>query len=188
MSVTELRGRWLPDSYASATDGNDSTHLGAEPRREAAQRGAHAEQTRDGSPRPFEPEPGASREVSVKRYDWPWLRDKFRFRWGKETLEVFQDNEGRFKLDGARGFTLDLRARVARRDERTLASFDEIEGFVVEVRENRDVGDTFRLILGRVGKCDMFIGDTKDQLNCSWLAARMSTLTGKPVVARRALV
>jgi len=124
----------------------------------------------------------------MKKLDWAWLRDKFRFRWSKETLEVFQDNDARFKLDSARGFTLDLRARVALRDERILASFDEIENFVVEVHEDRRVGDTFRLILGRVGKCDIFIGDTKDQLGCSELAARMSTLTGKPVVARRSLL
>jgi hypothetical protein len=124
----------------------------------------------------------------MKRYDWAWLRDKFRFRWSMETLDVFQDNEERFKLDGAHGFTLDLKARLALRDERTLASFDEIEGFVLEVHENSDVGDTFRLILGRVGKCDIFIGESKDQVNCSRLAARMSTLTGKPVVARRAIV
>lgn len=124
----------------------------------------------------------------MKRYDWPWLRDKFRFRWSQETLDVFQDNEERFKLHGARGFTLDLKARFALRDERTLASFDEIESFVLEVHENREVGDTFRLILSRVGKCDIFIGDTKDQLSCSRLAARMSTLTGKPVVARRTIV
>jgi hypothetical protein len=123
-----------------------------------------------------------------KRYDWAWLRDRLRFRWSKETLDVFQDNEERFKLDSARGFTLDLRARLALRDERALAWFDEIESFVLEVQENRDIGDTFRLILGRVGKCDIFIGDTKDQLNCSRLAARMGTLTGKPVVARRAIV
>jgi hypothetical protein len=124
----------------------------------------------------------------VKRYDWPWLRDKFRFRLSKETLNVFQDNEERFKLDSARGFTLDLGARLALRGERTLASFDEIESFVLEVHENREVGDTFRLILSRVGKCDIFIGDTKDQLSGSRLAARMSTLTGKPVVARRTIV
>jgi hypothetical protein len=124
----------------------------------------------------------------MKRYDWAWLRDKFRFRWSKETLDVFQDNEERFKLDSARGFTLDLTARLVLRDERTLASFDEIESFVLEVHEDRDVGDTFRLILGRVGNCDIFIGDTKDQLNCSRLATRMSTLTGKPVVARQAIV
>jgi hypothetical protein len=124
----------------------------------------------------------------MPRYDWAWLRDKLRFRWSKETLEVFQDNAERFKVDSARGFTLDLRARLALRDEHRLASFDEIESFVVEVYENRDTGETFRLILGRVGKCDIFIGDTKDQLNCSRLAARMSTLTGKPVVTRRAAV
>jgi hypothetical protein len=124
----------------------------------------------------------------MKWIDWPWLRDKFRFRWSKETLEVFQDNAERFKLDSARGFTLDLRARLAVRDERALASFDEIECFVVEVHQNHDIGDSFRLILGRVGKCDIFIGDTKDQLACTRLAARMSTLTGKPVVARRVLV
>jgi len=39
--------------------------------------------------------------------------------------------------------------------------------------------------LRRIGKCDIFIGDTNDQVNCSRLAARMSGLTGKPVVARR---
>ena len=124
----------------------------------------------------------------MKRLDWAWLRDKFRFRWSTETLEVFQDNEARFKLDNARGFTLDLKARVALRDGRTLASFDEIESFVVEVHEDRRMGDTFRLILARVGKWDIFIGDTKDQLGCSELAARMSTLTGKPVVARRSML
>ena len=83
----------------------------------------------------------------------------------EETLDVFQDNEERFKLDGARGFTLDLRARLALRDERTLASFDEIESFVIEVHEDRDIGDTFKLILGRVGKYDIFIGDTKEPLS-----------------------
>ena len=124
----------------------------------------------------------------MKRYDWAWLRDKFRFRWSKETLDVFQDNEERFKLDSARGFTLELSARLAIRDERTLAPFDGIESFVLEVHENREVGDTFKLILSRVGKCDILIDDTKDQLRCSRLAARMSTLTGKPVVARRAIV
>jgi hypothetical protein len=121
----------------------------------------------------------------VKTYDWAWLRDKFRFRLRKETLDVFQDNAERFKLDGARGFTLDLGARLVLRDERTLASFDEIESFVLEVHEHRDIADTFRLILRRIGRCDIFIGDTKDQVNCSRLAARMSGLTGKPVVARR---
>ena len=124
----------------------------------------------------------------MKRYDWAWLRDSFRFRWSKETLDVFQDNAERFKLDSARGFTLDLRARLVLRDERTLASFDEIESFVLEVHEDHDIGDTFRLILCRVGKCDIFIGDAKDQLNCSRVAARMSTLTGKPVVARQGIV
>ena len=124
----------------------------------------------------------------MKTVDWPWLRDKFRLRWSKETLEVFQDNAERFKLDSPRGFTLDLRGRLVLRDERALASFDEIESFVVEVYQNRDMGDTFRLMLGRIGKCDIFIGDTKDQLACTRLAARMSTLTGKPVVARRVLV
>jgi hypothetical protein len=120
----------------------------------------------------------------MKKHDWVWLRDRLRFRWRKETLDVFQDNEERFKLDGARGFTLDLRARLALRDERTLASFDEIESFVLEVHEDHDIGDTFRLILARVGKCDIFVGDSKDQLDCSRIAARMGTLTGKPVVAR----
>ena len=124
----------------------------------------------------------------MKRHDWAWLRDKFRFRWSKETLDVFQDNQERFKLDSARGFTLDLSARLALRDERPLASFDEIESFMLEVHENTEVGDTYRLVLRRVGKCDIFIGDTKDQLNCSRLAARMSALTGKPVVARRTIV
>ena len=124
----------------------------------------------------------------MKRHDWVWLRDRLRFRWRKETLDVFQDNEERFKLDGARGFTLDLRARLALRDERTLASFDEIESFVLEVHEDHDIGDTFRLILGRVGKCDIFVGDSKDQLNCSRIAARMGTLTGKPVVVRPTIV
>lgn len=124
----------------------------------------------------------------MKRHDRAWLRDNLRFRWSKETLDVFQDNEERFKLDSARGFTLDLRARLALGDERTLASFDEIESFVLEVHEDRDIGDTFRLILGRVGKCDISIGDSKDQLNCSRVAARMSTLTSKPVVARPAFV
>ena len=124
----------------------------------------------------------------MKRYDWAWLRDKFRFRWSKQTLDVFQDNEERLRLDSARGFTLELRGRLALREERTLASFDEIESFVIEVHEDRDTGDTFKLILGRVGKCDIFIGDTKDQLNCSRLAALMSTLTGEPVVARQAIV
>jgi hypothetical protein len=122
----------------------------------------------------------------VKTYDWAWLRDKFRFRWSRETLDVFQDNAERFKLDGARGFTLDLRTRLVLRDGRTLASFDEIESFALEVHQHSDIADTFRLILIRVGKCDIFIGDTKDQLTCSRLAARMSALTGKPVVARRA--
>ena len=117
--------------------------------------------------------------------DWTWLRDKFRFRWTKETLDVFQDNAERFKLDGARGFTLDLGARLVLRDERTLASFDEIEGLVLEVHEYVDIGDSFGLILSRVGKGDVFIGDTKDQLTCSRLAARMSALTGKPVITRR---
>ena len=46
----------------------------------------------------------------MKTYDWAWLRDKFRFRLRKETLDVFQDNAQRFKLDSARGFTLDLGA------------------------------------------------------------------------------
>jgi len=124
----------------------------------------------------------------MKSFDWAWLRDKLRFRWSKETLEIFQDNEERFKLDSACGFTLDLRARVALRDECTLASFDEIENFVIEVHEDRRIGDTFRLILGRIGKYDIFIGDTKDQLGCSELAARMSKLTGKPVVARRSML
>jgi hypothetical protein len=124
----------------------------------------------------------------MKRHDWVWLRDRLRFRWRKETLDVFQDNEERFKLDGARGFTLDLRARLALRDERTLASFDDIESFVLEVHEDHDIGDTFRLILGRVGKCDIFVGDSKDQLNCSRIAARMGTLTGKPVVVRPTIV
>ena len=124
----------------------------------------------------------------MKRHDWVWLRDRLRFRWRKETLDVFQDNEERFKLDGARGFTLDLRARLALRDERTLASFDDIESFVLEVHEDHDIGDTFRLILARVGKCDIFVGDSKDQLNCSRIAARMGTLTGKPVVVRPTIV
>jgi hypothetical protein len=83
---------------------------------------------------------------------------------------------------------LDPKTRLALRDERALASFDEIESFVIEVYANREIGDTFRLILGRVGKCDIFIGDTKDQFHCSRLAARMSTLTGKPVVTRRTMV
>jgi hypothetical protein len=72
--------------------------------------------------------------------------DQFRFRWSKETLDVFQDNEERFQLDRARGFTLDLTARLALRDERPLASFDEIESFVLEVHEGADVGDTYRLV------------------------------------------
>ena len=121
----------------------------------------------------------------MKTYDWAWLRDKLRFRLRKETLDVFQDNAERFKLDGPRGFTLDLAARLVLRDERTLVSFDEIESFVLEVHEHRDIADTFRLILRRIGKRDIFIGDTRDQVNCSRLAARMSRLTGKPVVARR---
>jgi hypothetical protein len=121
----------------------------------------------------------------VKTYDWAWLRDKLRFRWTEETLDVFQDNPERFKLNGARGFTLDLRARLVLRDERNLASFDEIQSFVLEVRQYSDIADTFRLILSRIGKSDIFIGDTKDQLTCSRLAARMSALTGKPVVTRR---
>jgi len=124
----------------------------------------------------------------VKTYDWARLRDKLRFRWTEETLDVFQDNAERFKLDSAHGFTLDLRARLVLRDERHLASFDEIQSFVLEVRQYSDIADTFRLILSRVGKRDIFIGDTKDQLTCSRLAARMSALTGKPVVARRVVV
>jgi len=123
-------------------------------------------------------------DFPVKKCDWAWLLDKLRFRWTEETLDVFQDNAERFKLDGARGFTLDLGARLVLRGERTLASFDEIEGFVLEVHEYVDIADTFRLILTRVGKCDIFIGDTKDQLTCSRLAARMSALTGKPVMTR----
>jgi len=124
----------------------------------------------------------------MKSHDWAWLRDKLRFRWCEETLDVFQDNTERFKLDSARGFTLDLRHRVALRDERPLASFDEIEGFVIEVHQTSRVGETYWLVLGRVGKCDIFIGRTKDQLICSELAARMSTLTGKPVTTRIAMI
>jgi len=123
----------------------------------------------------------------MKKRDWAWLRDKLRFRWSKETLDVFQDNEERFKLDSTRGFTLDLKGRLVLRDERPLASFDEIESFVVEVCENREIGDTFRLILSRVGKCDIFIGGIQRQLECSEIAARMGALTGKPVVTRRAI-
>ena len=37
-------------------------------------------------------------------------------------------------------------------------------------------------------KQEIVIGDTKDQLDCSRLAARMSTLTGKAVVARRSII
>ena len=121
----------------------------------------------------------------MKGRDWVWLRDKCRFRWSQETLDVFQDNEERLILDSARGFTLDLKARLVLRDRRVLVSFDEIESFAIEVRETSRVGDTYKLILARVGKCDIVIGDTKDQLNCSRLAARMSALTGKRVVARQ---
>lgn len=121
----------------------------------------------------------------MKRPDLAWLRDTFRLRWTTDTLEVFQDNDERFKLDFAGGFTLDLKQKVARRNDRVLATFGEIESFVVEVRENREVGDSWKLILARAGKWDIGIGRTKDQLHCSRLAARMSTLTGKPVVARK---
>jgi hypothetical protein len=124
-------------------------------------------------------------DFPVKKCDWAWLRDKLRFRWTKETLDVFQDNAERFKLDGARGFTPDLEARLVLRGERALAPFDEIEDFVLEVHEYVDIADTFRLILSRVGKYDILVGGTKDQLTCSRVAARMGALTGKPVVARR---
>ena len=83
----------------------------------------------------------------------------------------------------ARGFMLDLRSRQARRDGRVLASFREIESFAIEI-ESSDAGDRYRLVLARVGKCDILIGETRHQLECSRIAARMSTLTGKPVVAR----
>jgi hypothetical protein len=73
------------------------------------------------------------RGLAVKRHDWAWLRDQFRFRWSKETLDVFQDNEERFQLDSARGFTLDLTARLALRDERPL----DIESFVLGVLSPR---------------------------------------------------
>jgi hypothetical protein len=121
----------------------------------------------------------------VKRCDWAWLRDAFRLRWTMDTLEVFQDNDERFKLDFAGGFTLDLKQKVAKRNDRVLATFAQIESFVVEIRENSDVGDSWKLILARNGRWDIEIGRTKDQLQCARLAARMSTLTGKPVVARK---
>jgi hypothetical protein len=120
----------------------------------------------------------------MKVHDWVWLRDSLRLRWSWDTLDVFQDNEERLMLDSARGFTLDLRSRVALRDGRVLASFDEIENFAIEGHDS-DVGDRYRLFLARVGKCDILIGETSRELDCSRLAARMSTLTGKSVVARQ---
>jgi hypothetical protein len=121
----------------------------------------------------------------MKVHDWVWLRDSFRLRL-RDTLEVFQDNDERLMLDSARGFTLDLRSRRALRDGRILASFAGIESFVIEV-EYSDAGDKYKLILARVGKCDILVGETRQQLECSRLAARMSTLTGKPVVARESV-
>jgi hypothetical protein len=119
----------------------------------------------------------------MKARDWVWLRDSLRLRLRGDTLDVFQDNEERFMLDSARGFMLDLKSRQALRDGRALASFHEIESFVIAVQSG-DAGDRYRLFLARAGKCDILIGETTYQLECSRLAAQMSTLTGKPVVAR----
>jgi len=119
----------------------------------------------------------------MKTRDWTWLRDSLRLRLRSDALEVFQDNNERLMLDSARGFTLDLRSRLALRDGRVLASFAGIESFAIEI-ESSDAGDRYRLFLARAGKCDILIGETRHQLECSRIAARMGTLTGKPVVAR----
>jgi hypothetical protein len=116
---------------------------------------------------------------------WSALGDAvYRVLWYGDSLDILEDAPRRLVLKSARGrFTFDQARRAVLRRDRTLARFDEIRSIDLQTRTVDSDMYFWSLWLARERCSRIYIGRTIDDVQASIVAARIATLTGKPVVA-----
>ena len=101
-------------------------------------------------------------------------------------IEILEERPERLVLRvGRRQIVVDRASRTIRSGGRLLAPFGAIETIEVERRQHGDDGEIFRVRLRLLRDRFVVIGQSFDDLDVSLVAAKLSTLTDKRVVARR---